>query len=544
MSDDTQMSDGDLCLRVREGDQEAFGVLYERHAPLALSIARQSVDNYADAEDVVADSFHAVLDKLRSGDGPDTFFRAYLLQVVRRTAYARNRSAGRAIPTADEQQLDRLETPDDPTLMEFESQAAATAFRALPERWQEVIWYLDVEGQKPAAVAPIMGLAPNAVSALGVRARDALRREYLQAHVTGDVPEECKPYRDKLGGYVRGSLPRGAERKVRDHLETCAKCTAIMVELGDVRATIKAVLLPLIIGVGPAAWWLTSAGQTAVLGSLAGTTGLGAGVLGGAAAAGAGGGAAGGGAGASGGAAGGGAAGGAAGGALAGAGALGIGAAVAGIAVVAVGLVMAPSVLAAWQSPATQQSAPHSQAAAPNAAQAPSSQTPVKPPVAKKPTAAQTAEAQPDVPAQNPAPGPSDLPQLVTPLLPAPPALTPTPAPSTTGSTSAAPSKSAAPSSSATPAPTRTGTPTPTGTGSPTTPGPTSSTSSTETASPHPSTSTSSTETASPDPSTSTSSTDPVSPEPSSSTSSLPSPDPTIDPCLVFPWLCSVIGTF
>lgn len=332
MSDDTQMSDGDLCLRVREGDQEAFGVLYERHAPLALSIARQAVDNYADAEDVVADSFHAVLDKLRSGDGPDTFFRAYLLQVVRRTAYARNRSAGRAIPTADEQQLDRLETPDDPTLMEFESQAAATAFRALPERWQEVIWYLDVEGQKPAAVAPIMGLAPNAVSALGVRARDALRREYLQAHVTGDVPEECKPYRDKLGGYVRGSLPRGAERKVRDHLETCAKCTAIMVELGDVRATIKAVLLPLVIGVGPAAWWLTSAGQTAVLSSLAGTTGgLGAGVLSGAAAAGASGGAAGSGAGAGGG---GGAAGG---GAAAGAGALGIGAAVAGIAVVAVG---------------------------------------------------------------------------------------------------------------------------------------------------------------------------------------------------------------
>ncbi|MDQ0707637.1 RNA polymerase sigma factor (sigma-70 family) [Arthrobacter woluwensis] len=540
MSDDTQMSDGDLCLQVREGDQDAFGVLYERHAPLALSIARQSVDNYADAEDVVADSFHAVLDKLRSGDGPDTFFRAYLLQVVRRTAYARNRSAGRAIPTADEQQLDRLETPDDPTLMEFESQAAATAFRALPERWQEVIWYLDVEGQKPAAVAPIMGLAPNAVSALGVRARDALRREYLQAHVTGDVPEECKPYRDKLGGYVRGSLPRGAERKVREHLETCAKCTAIMVELGDVRATIKAVLLPLIIGAGPAAWWLTSAGQTAVLASLAGTTGgVGAGVLGGTAAAGAAGGAAGGGA--SGGAAGGGAAGGgAAGGALAGAGALGIGAAVAGIAVVAVGLVMAPSVLAAWQSPATQQSASQSQAAGPTGAQAPVAQPPVKPPVAKKSTATKSTEAKPAAPAPDPEPSPSDLPQLLTPLFPAPPALTPTPTPSATGSTSPSPSKSASakPSATATPS----SSVTPTGTATPTeTSGPTTASTPTETTTtPVPTDSATM-----PVPTDSTTSTGPVSPDPTSTTSVGPqTPDPTTTPCVGIPWWqCPIFGT-
>lgn len=535
MSDDTQLSDGDLCLRVREGDQDAFGVLYERHAPLALSIARQSVDNYADAEDVVADSFHAVLDKLRSGDGPDTFFRAYLLQVVRRTAYARNRSAGRAIPTADEQQLDRLETPDDPTLMEFESQAAATAFRALPERWQEVIWYLDVEGQKPAAVAPIMGLAPNAVSALGVRARDALRREYLQAHVTGDVPEECKPYRDKLGGYVRGSLPRGAERKVRDHLETCAKCTAIMVELGDVRATIKAVLLPLIIGVGPAAWWLTSAGQTAVLGSLVGTTGgVGAGVLGGTAAAGAAGGAA------SGGASGGAAGGGAAGGALAGAGALGIGAAVAGIAVVAVGLVMAPSVLAAWQSPATQQSAPQSQAAGPNGAQAPVAQPPVKPPVSKKSAATKSTETKPAAPAPDSEPSPSDLPQLFTPLLPAPPALTPTPTPSATGSTSPSPSKSATPSATTTPSSSTT----PTGTATPTeTSGPTTVSTPTETTTtPVPTDSVTT-----PVPTDSTTSTGPVSPEPSTSTTSVgpQTPDPTTTPCPLFPWWqCPVISTF
>ncbi|MFP3686343.1 hypothetical protein SB847_21820, partial [Bacillus sp. SIMBA_026] len=65
----------------------------------------------------------------------------------------------------------------------FESQTVAKAFRSLPERWQAVLWYLDVERMKPAAVAPILGLSPNAVSALALRAREGLRREYLQAHI-------------------------------------------------------------------------------------------------------------------------------------------------------------------------------------------------------------------------------------------------------------------------------------------------------------------------------------------------------------------------
>ncbi|MDP5226577.1 MULTISPECIES: sigma-70 family RNA polymerase sigma factor [Arthrobacter] len=464
MSDDTLMSDGELCGLVREGDQDAFGVLYSRHAPLAFAIARQSVDSFDDADDVVADAFHAVLDKLRAGDGPDTFFRAYLLQVVRRTAYARNRSAGRALPTSDDWILDGVEAFEDPALNEFENQAAARAFRSLPERWQEVLWYLDVEGQKPAAVAPVMGLSANAVSALAVRARDALRREYLQAHVSDDVPERCRPYRDKLGAYARHSLSRGAERKVRVHLDECPKCTAILVELGDIGSTMKAALLPLIIGVGPVAWWLSPAGQGAVAASLTGVHGLVAGAAGVAGA----GAASGAGAGASAGAS----ASAAAAGTTAGTSTLGIAAAVTA-AVVAVGLVIVPAIAASWQ----QQTPPTA---------APASTAPEEQAVAQTPTVRVTAaSATPGAaPSSTPSASPSGIPvvlvqpPLLAPALPtlwdrviSPPApATPVIAPSSPGTATPGHTVTAGPGG--TPTETPSGTPTPTVTAT-TTPAPT-----------------------------------------------------------------------
>ena len=60
----------------------------------------------------------------------------------------------------------------DTAVEQFESGAAAKAFASLPERWQVVLWHLEVEGQKPADIAPLLGMSPNSVSALAYRARE------------------------------------------------------------------------------------------------------------------------------------------------------------------------------------------------------------------------------------------------------------------------------------------------------------------------------------------------------------------------------------
>ena len=42
-----------------------------------------------------------------------------------------------------------------------------------------VLWHTEVEGQRPAEVAPLLGMSPNSVSALAYRAREGLRQAFV-----------------------------------------------------------------------------------------------------------------------------------------------------------------------------------------------------------------------------------------------------------------------------------------------------------------------------------------------------------------------------
>ena len=89
----------------------------------------------------------------------------------------------------------------------FEGGAAAKAFASLPERWQLVLWHLEVENQKPADIAPLLGMSANSVSALAYRAREGLRQAFLTMHGGDLVDERCRTTHELLGGYVRGAWP-------------------------------------------------------------------------------------------------------------------------------------------------------------------------------------------------------------------------------------------------------------------------------------------------------------------------------------------------
>lgn len=259
-------SDGHLIELVRGGDVSAFDSLYERHVAIASTVARRNVDNPSDAEDVVAEAFQSVLQSLMNGKGPDTFFRAYLLSTVTRLSHHGNRKAGKVLPSGEDSMLDHAMAEPDAVVRAFESHTVAKAFRALPERWQAVLWYVDVERMKPATVAPLLGLSSNAVSALALRAREGLRRLYLQFHIAEQPDPYCVEYASKLGTFIRGGFSSATERKVRDHLDGCSKCTAALAELQDVQGSMRAVLLPLMTGIPLAAW----AGKGAGLGIIGG----------------------------------------------------------------------------------------------------------------------------------------------------------------------------------------------------------------------------------------------------------------------------------
>lgn len=253
-----EQSDAELISSVRGGDVSAYGDLFARHRDAATRLARQLV-SAPDADDLVSEAFAKVLNVLLAGGGPDVAFRAYLLTAVRRLHVDKIRATSRATPTDDLTPYDEGEPFNDTVIAGFEGGAAARAYASLPERWQLVLWHIEVEGQKPAEVAPLLGMSPNSVSALAYRAREGLRQAYLQMHSADIADAECRWTHDKLGAYVRQGLSRRDAAKVEEHLRTCRKCTALFVELTEVNSSMAGVLGPVVLGSASMAYLGTTA---------------------------------------------------------------------------------------------------------------------------------------------------------------------------------------------------------------------------------------------------------------------------------------------
>ena len=259
------LTDPELISRVREGDVDAYGTLFARHVDAATRLARLLV-NTSDADDLVSEAFVKVLNVLLGGGGPDVAFRAYLLTAVRRLHIDKVRSTQRATPTDDLAPFDPGVPFTDTAVAGFEGGAAAKAFASLPERWQMVLWHLEVENQKPADIALLLGMTANSVSALAYRAREGLRQAYLNMHSADLVSDACRETNGLLGGYVRGALSRRDATRVEDHLEHCRPCTAAYLELSEVNSSLAAVLGPALLG-GVAAVYLGGGAAGAGLGA-------------------------------------------------------------------------------------------------------------------------------------------------------------------------------------------------------------------------------------------------------------------------------------
>ena len=225
--------DTDLLAAVRAGDTDAYGTLYERHSAATRQLAYSLARDPSDADDLVAETFAKVLASLRAGRGPLVAFRAYLHTTLRNVCYHRARRDRRIEFTDDLSRYDEGEPFLDPALDRLERTYAARAFRQLPARWRDILWMTEVEGAGPAEIAPQLGLTPNAVAVLAHRAREGLRRLYLQQHVAVADHPECRWTGDHLGKHVRGRLPGRDATRLRTHLTWCADCRTQLAEITE-----------------------------------------------------------------------------------------------------------------------------------------------------------------------------------------------------------------------------------------------------------------------------------------------------------------------
>ncbi|WP_226531856.1 sigma-70 family RNA polymerase sigma factor [Microbacterium paraoxydans] len=250
------LSDHDLVERVRGGENAAYAELWRRHAGAAYSVARTF--ERLDADDIVSEAFVRVLRAIKAGGGPSTGFRPYLVMSVRNVG-RRWYTQDAPLPVGElEYVIDPAAPEGELTVVEeFEGGAAVAAFRSLPTRWQEVLWYSEIDDMKPREISVLLGMAPNAVSALIVRAKRGLRDGWISAQLAGAKTPECETALKAMGAHTRSGLSDRARRALESHLSSCPTCPEALAEAKNL-ATLTMSVLPAVAGVAGAAGYMST----------------------------------------------------------------------------------------------------------------------------------------------------------------------------------------------------------------------------------------------------------------------------------------------
>ena len=240
-----------LLARAREGHADAMGELYTRYVDEAVRYARRTAGETR-ADDVVSESFLKVFRLLTTGAGPTEHFRSYLYTTIRRTAIDLHRRTQAEVSVPDDDLP--LTVAEDATDDLAETELVLAALRNLPPSYREVLWWGEVLTLPQKEIASRLGSNPNAVGALRFRAREALRQEYLAAHLERTTGPECAAIADALPRYVRGQLGATRTARVEEHLEGCLDCQRAVAMLRRENRRLGALLLPVLLAAHGAGW--------------------------------------------------------------------------------------------------------------------------------------------------------------------------------------------------------------------------------------------------------------------------------------------------
>jgi RNA polymerase sigma-70 factor (ECF subfamily) len=138
------LQDGELLALAREGNSDAFAVIYDRHATAACSLAYRICGTRALAEDVVQEAFLALWRRLDRYDAARGEVRSWLLGIVHNGAIdklrqSRLHESRRASSDGLEDRLQAPERTDVEVEQREQANEVQTALHALPPEQRHVI---------------------------------------------------------------------------------------------------------------------------------------------------------------------------------------------------------------------------------------------------------------------------------------------------------------------------------------------------------------------------------------------------------------------
>ena len=178
-------SDAQLVARLQQGDDAAFEAVVRLYGGRLLAVARRLLNNDADAQDAVQDSFIRAFRAIHTFEARAQLY-TWLHRIVVNTSLMKLRSKRRQ-PTdsiedllpdfiSDGHQAVRSRDWSDALLERKETAALVReAITKLPDQYREVLVLRDIEERDTAETAALLGTTSNAVKVRLHRARQALR---------------------------------------------------------------------------------------------------------------------------------------------------------------------------------------------------------------------------------------------------------------------------------------------------------------------------------------------------------------------------------
>jgi RNA polymerase sigma-70 factor (ECF subfamily) len=174
-----ELVEADLVQRAKNGDVEAYGQLYERHAPQVFRFLYAHLQNRLDAEDLTGEVFMRAwrsLDGYRERGLP---FTAFLFRVARNLVidqYRRKQFSTLEVELSDDHPDDRLADPAEVAQRLIDQGELQKKLALLREEYRAVLVMRFLSDLSPEETAQAMRKSVGAVRVLQHRALLALRK--------------------------------------------------------------------------------------------------------------------------------------------------------------------------------------------------------------------------------------------------------------------------------------------------------------------------------------------------------------------------------
>jgi RNA polymerase sigma factor (sigma-70 family) len=223
-------SDQQLVARVRQGDDRAFEVLYQRYHRRIHAYVLGMVKDHGRAEDVTQEVFVSALRRMRETEQP-LAFKPWIYQIAKNScidAFRRSKRAEEVSYDADDalapSDHSRLvgsgPTPDAAVAAKQDLDNLCGAFGGLSETHHEILVLRELEGLSYQEIGRRMGMSRPAVESTLFRARRRLTEEYDDI-VSG---ARCLRIQGIILAAAQSRLGARDTRRLARHLSHCQPC--------------------------------------------------------------------------------------------------------------------------------------------------------------------------------------------------------------------------------------------------------------------------------------------------------------------------------